>query len=426
MQLLCQFQVVFPVSPSLHTAQLATLRAPMFGTLAAGKTKSRTGGLMAIYSAILLLAFHTFLVQYINSSFIEQFIGSDSVGTIYLISAAFTVFIFLFVSQVLKKVGNYRITILLLVLDLVAVAGMAFANSLQTAIPLFVTHITVLPLILFNLDVFLEEIIGNQEGTTGSKRGLLLALTSFIGATSPLLAGFLIDYSGGFSQAYAVSAVTLFPIFMILVFHFRSFQDPKYPEIRFFDALRSFLVHNPNIRLVFFAHLLLQIFFCFMVVYAPLYLATEVNLSWASIGIILFFGQLAYVFFEYPIGYIADKHIGEKEMMAAGFLILAVSSSWLAVITTTAIFTWALAMFMTRVGASFVEVTTESYFFKHTKSSDAQIISFFRVTRPLSYVIGASLGSLSLLYLPFNLIFVVVGFLMIFGIICALNIVDTK
>ena len=83
-------------------------------------------------------------------------------------------------------------------------------------------------------------------------------------------------------------------------------------------------------------------------------------------------------------------------------------------------------MFATRVGASLVEVTTETYFFKHTKSTDAQIISFFRITRPLSYVFGAALGGISLLYLPFNLMFVVFGFLMIAGIFFAASIRDTK
>lgn len=385
---------------------------------------SRTGGLMAIYSVILLLVFHMFLVTYINSSFIEQFIAEQSVGALYIIGSSLTVLIFLFISRVLRSVGNYRITLLLLALNFFAVVGMAFAGSLATAVPLFLVHITTIPLILFNLDVFMEAVIGNHESTTGSKRGLLLALSSFIGAVSPLLSGFIVD-QGSFASAYLVSAVTLFPIFMILTFNFRQFQDPKYPEIELFAAIRSFWVKT-NIRLVFLAHLLLQIFFCFMVIYAPLYLATRIGLSWSEIGIVIFVGQLAYVLFEFPIGFIADKHLGEKEMMAAGFVILAIAASWLAAIDSSAILPWALVMFATRIGASLVEVTTESYFFKHTKSTDAQIISFFRVTRPLSYVIGAILGSLSLLFLPFNLIFMVVGLLMTLGIACALNLRDTK
>jgi len=140
----------------------------------------------------------------------------------------------------------------------------------------------------------------------------------------------------------------------------------------------------------------------------------------------MFFAQMAYVIFEYPIGILADKYIGEKEMMGVGFFVLTISTAWIAFVTIPSVALWALIMFTTRVGASLVEVTTESYFFKQTKSSDAQIISFFRITRPLAYVCGALLASLSLLYLPFNLLFVVLAILMIPALFLTLDIIDTK
>lgn len=379
---------------------------------------------MPIYSVTLLLIFHTYLVTYINSSFIEQFVAHESVGPLYLISATLTVLIFLFVSYILRGVGNYRLTMSLLALDFFSVIGLALVGTLALAVPLFLVHLIVLPLLFFNIDVFMEELIGNNEGATGSRRGLLLALVSFIGAMSPLLSGFVVE-DRGFSYAYLLSALTLVPIGLILISNFRHFQDPQYPEIKLFEAIRSFWVRE-NIKMVFLAHLLLQIFFCFMVVYMPLYLATKVGLSWSEIGIVIFSGQLAYVLLEYPAGYLADRRYGEREMMAAGFLVLAVSSAYLAAIASVAILPWAIAMFATRIGAALVEVTTESYFFKHTRSTDAQIISFFRITRPLSYVIGAVIGSISLLYLPFHFIFIVVGFIMILGIGFALSLEDTR
>lgn len=394
-------------------------------TVATAAPEAPARGMTAIYGATIFLAFHGFLVMYINSSFIEQFLADGSVGMVYLIGSALTVLIFLAISRILRKVGNYRITMWLMGMNACAVVGMAFASSFEMAILCLLVHLISLSLILFNFDVFLEAIIGNNEGTTGSRRGIILALTSFIGALSPLLAGFIIDAGDSFKSAYLLSAMALFPVFMILIFHFRHFQDPLYPEIDVMTAFRSFWVRR-NIRIVFLANLLLQIFFCFMVVYAPLYLATKINLSWSEIGIIIFAGQLAYVLFEYPIGHIADAYVGEKEMMAAGFFIVAVTSAALAAIVSTTILPWVLTMFATRVGASLIEVTTESYFFKHTRSSDAQIISFFRLTKPLSYVVGAALGSLTLLFLPFSLVFVVAGLVMVPGIALALSLEDTK
>ena len=380
---------------------------------------------LVVYATILLLMFHYIMVAYINSSYLEQFVSSEAVGTIYTIGSALTVLIFLFVSRVLHKVGNYRATLGFLFINFLAVGGMAFADSLRTAIPLFIVHLTVLPLIVFNLDVFLEEVIGAKESSTGSKRGLILALSSLTAATTPLLTGYLIGDTTDFTLAYYVSALSVIPIMAIVFFSFKDFSEPKYKEIKVLRAIRSFWVKK-DIRFVFGDAFLLQLFFFFMVVYAPLYLATVIELSWTDIGLILFGGQLAYVFFEYPIGRIGDQYLGEKEMMAVGFLILAVSSAMMAFVDSSGIWPWILVMFFSRTGASLAEVTTESYFFKHTKSSDAQVISFFRITRPLAYVVGALTGSLVLLYLPFNLIFVVLGLLMLPGVVFATYLKDTK
>jgi hypothetical protein len=376
--------------------------------------------------ATLLLIFHAFLVAYINSSFLGQFVSPAAVGTIYTVGSALSVLIFLFISRVLHKIGNFKLTFGLLCLNFIAISGMAFAESLRVAVPLFLIHLITLPITFFNIDVFMEQQIGESEESTGSKRGLLLMLASLIGALAPLASGLLVDDgTGSFFYAYLVSAITILPIVGLLLYFFKDFSDPEYDEIDLFAAIASFW-QRKNIRCVFLAHFILQMFFMFMVVYVPLYLIGTIGLSWAEFGLVMFFAQLAYVLLEYPIGVIADKYIGEKEMMGFGFLVIAISSSWIAFVTESSVLTWAIILFTTRVGASFVEVTTESYFFKQTKSSDAQIISFFRITRPLSYVIGALIASLTLLYLPFNLLFIVLAFMMIPAMFFTMGIQDSK
>lgn len=390
------------------------------------KTDTSNHRFLPIYVATLLLIFHSFVVAYINSSFLEQYIPTTGVGAIYTIGSALSILIFLFISRVLHLVGNYKLTLGLLLLNLVAVAGMAYADELRVAVPLFLIHLISVPMIVFNLDVFMEEQIGNNETATGSRRGLLLTLSSVIGAISPLVSSLLIDDAGGsFTNAYLLSASTLIPIIAIMIFFFSDFSDPEYNTIDPLSAIRTFW-QRINIRNVFLSHFSLQAFFMMMVVYTPLYLTDTIGLSWAEFGIVMFFAQLAYVLFEYPIGIVADKYIGEKEMMGLGFLIIIISTSWMGFVSTSSVLIWSIIMFVTRVGASLVEVTTESYFFKQTKSSDAQIISFFRITRPLAYVLGAVIASLSLLYLPFNLLFIVFAGLMIPAMFFTANLKDTK
>ncbi len=379
-----------------------------------------------IYVASLLLMFHTFVVAYINSSFLEKFIGTESVGAVYITTSALTVLIFLFISHVLHKIGNFKLTLALLIVDGLAVLGMAYAESLRVVVPLMAAHLIIVPLIIFNLDVFMEEHIGNDEGLTGTRRGLLLTLLSLVGALSPFISSELIaKANGAFTYPYIVSALALLPIIFILLFYFKDFQDPPYTDMKALEAIRGFWLRK-DIRAVFIVHFVLQIFFMCMVVFTPLYLIKYVGLSWAQFGMVMFFGQLAYVIMEYPIGIVADKLIGEKEMMALGLMIMAISTAWISFVSVQSVIMWAVVMFVTRIGASFVEVTTEVHFFKRTNSTDAQVISFFRVTRPLAYIAGAIIASLSLLYLPFNLLFVVIAFLMIPAMFVTLDIQDTK
>lgn len=382
--------------------------------------------LIPLYIATLLLVFHTSVTIFINSSFLEKFVSTSAVGTIYTIGSAVSILIFLFISRVLHLVGNYKLTLGLLFLNLFAVVGMAFADSMRVAIPLFIVSSVAIPLIIFNIDVFMEEQIGDSEESTGAKRGLMLSLASIIGAVSPIISTLLIDeVSNSFTYPYLASALTLVPIIFIIMFYFKDFTDPKYNEIKVFDAIRSFWV-NIDIRYILVCQFSLQLFFMFMVVYSPLYLVDVIGLTWQEFGLIMFFAQLAYVILELPIGYVADKFIGEKEMMAFGFFILIVSTSWISFITIPSVLMWSIILFTTRVGAAFAEATMESYFFKHIDGSDAQVISFYRVTRPMAYVFGALIASFTLLYVPFNLLFVVAAMLLIPALFVTLKITDTK
>jgi MFS family permease len=272
----------------------------------------------------------------------------------------------------------------------------------------------------------MEGMIGKRENGTGRKRGLLLTVMSIAGAIAPLIAGYLVgDGVPRFFLAYALSAGLMVPFLAVVMKSFMQFEDPVYRHINLFSSL-SYFWFQKNLRFVFVAHFLLQLFFAWMVIYTPLYLSKVIGFGWEDIGFILFFALLAYVIFEYPIGEIADRYIGEKEMMATGFLVMAVSTIWLGFLDTQALVPWMVTMFLSRFGASLVETTSESYFFKHIEGSDANIIGFFRITRPLAYICGAGIGSIALLSVSFTGLFIVLGLLMLVGIPFALLLHDTK
>lgn len=380
---------------------------------------------LAVNIATLLLIFATFLSNYVNSSYLTQFISSESVGMIYTVGSALSILTLLFISRVLHKIGNYRATLAFVLIDIVCLVGMGFAESLRVAIPLFITHLALVNLVFFNFDIFMEEAIGQSESSTGSRRGLLLATSSFVGAATPLLSGVLVGEADSYATVYLLGALALTPILLLVFFRFKTIDTKRQSEVQILSAIRSFWVQR-DIRFVFLSNLLLWFFFCYMVVYTPLYLSSILEFSWTQIGLILFGAQLAYTLIEFPAGHIADNYIGEKEMMAVGFLVISVSSAALSFLPGGSIWPWILVMFITRVGASLIEVTTESYFFKHTKGHDGQVISFFRMANPVAYILGPLTASLALLYLPFNLIFVVLGLLMVPGLFFTMQLHDTK
>lgn len=378
------------------------------------------------YLALLFLSLHWACVLYINSSYLETFVDTRTISTLYVLGALITIAAFLNASTILTRFGNTRTALTFGLLEGVSLLGMAFSPEPLIVMILFVIHQAIVPILLFNLDVFMETSIGNHEETTGRQRGVFLTIMSFTAAVAPLVVGKLLgDGEPNFTSAYLVSALLLVPFLYIITYHFHSFTDPHYPLLNIREGVARFW-HTIDVRNVFFAHFLLQFFFTWMVIYTPLYLSSVVGLNWEEIGNILFVALMAYVLLEYLVGYIADTFIGEKEMMAFGFLVTAIATSWFVFLDTTSIGLWMTAMFMTRVGASFIETTTESYFFKHTEGKDTNVIGLFRITRPLSYVAGAMVGGLTLHTLPFNLLFGVLALLMIPGLFFAMALKDTK
>jgi len=356
----------------------------------------------------------------------EQFLTTEVTGVLFGLGSALAVLGFLFISRVLRKLGNVQMIIGLSIVEIIALILMGAAFSPALTITAFVVFMTINPLIYLGIDIFSETLIGNNESATGSKRGLILTLMSLMSVLAAFTVGLIVgDNNARLSYTYYYSAGIFSLFLMLIIIHFKHFVDPKYHELRILHALRGYWLHR-DMRYVLLSQFILQVFFSWTTLYIPLYMATVIGLGWDTIAPIIAIGLLAYVLLEWPVGFIADKYIGEKEMMAAGFLILAVSVSWLAFLDTESFIAWALLMFITRSGAALVESTCESYFFKHTKGTDANIMSFFRLTRPLGFLFGALLGSAALLFMPFNLTFVVLGFVMVAGIFFTTALKDTR
>lgn len=386
-------------------------------------TKTKGGEAFGLlYLANFIISFHLFLVVYVNSSFLSTFIEERFLGTLWIIGSIFSIGALLLIVQALRIFGNYKVLVAAIFLEMLLFVGFATFKSATLIIPLFVIYIFTYPLILYSLDIFLENFT-KKENMTGSIRGTFLTTTNTALIIAPLLAGFILT-NGDYWKLYMISATLLIP-FLFIILKFRTFKDPTYHNLQIIQTFQCVRIDR-NLRSIFAGQFLMRIFFSWMVIYMPIYLHGHIGFEWTEIGIMFAIMLLPFALLEYPAGYIADRWFGEKEILSLGFIIIALSTALIPFITTANFILWTALLFIMRVGASLIEIMTESYFFKHVSGDDNNTIGFFRMLRPFSYIVGPIIASITLLFLDLRFIFFVLAFILLYGLRYSLALRDTR
>ncbi len=383
----------------------------------------RNKPLLWMYASIILFTFHTAIPIFINSTFLTTRFGEEMTSLLYSAGSFLTIVLLLLMTRLLRRFGNYKTTLTLLAVDIVALVALALSTNPLLIIAGFTLHFILSSVISLNFDIFLERY--TKDSHAGEVRGIYFFFANLAWLVAPFLAGLLLGDSTNYFRIYASAAIFLLPLMIIISRAFKNFQDKDRREMSLLKDLSS-ISNNKNVRNIFIASFLLRLFFAWMVIYTPLYLYEYIGFSFEQTGLIFSAMMFAYLFFEWPLGKLADERIGEKEIAIAGFIVIAITTAFLSWLTVPSVLLWAIAMFLTRVGAAMVEISTESYFFKHIDSSDTDDISFWRMTRPLGYLVAPLFGALFLGIFSFQMIFLAIGAVMLLGILPTLYIVDTK
>jgi MFS family permease len=185
------------------------------------------------------------------------------------------------------------------------------------------------------------------------------------------------------------------------------------------------MMNRDGIRKIFLSNIMLRFFYSWMVIYTPIYLHEHIGFSWGEIGLIFSIMLVPFVVLGSPLGKIADKYIGEKELLSLGFVIVAVSTAYLSFVDSSNFLVWALVLLVTRIGASMVDIMSETYFFKKIDGSDSNLLGFFRMTGPIAFIIGPLLATLVLPFVGIKYLFLVLGILMLWGLRYSLTLKDT-
>jgi MFS family permease len=163
-----------------------------------------------------------------------------------------------------------------------------------------------------------------------------------------------------------------------------------------------------------------------MTIYTPIYLHNTIGFGWGEISIIFTIMLIPFIIFEFPLGKLADKKWGEKEMLIIGFIIMGISTASLVLFDEKNLIVWAIMLFITRIGASISEIMIETYFFKKVDDKDPEIVSMFRTTRPLSFLIAPIITIVGLSYTTDPYLFTILGAICLLTLYPVFTLKDTN
>jgi len=385
-------------------------------------TNSKKTSLFILYILGFIFAFTSSLPAYVNSTFLTDLTNEQIVGVFYIISSFFSIISLVFIPKILKRFGNFKVTLFLSILYLLNFIGLAFTQNISLVLFCFMLSGTIATTIYFDIDVFIEH--NSSDIKTGKIRSIYLTCINLAWLVSPWIAGMIVEeYS--IRTVYLIVAIIIVPIIMIILLGLKSFKDPEYKTFEIIDTIKNIKL-NKNIKNIIFSSLLLQMFFSLMVVYTPIYLNKYLGFDWSTIGIILSIMLLPFIFIQIPLGYLADKKFGEKEILTIGFIIMAIFTAIIPMIHSKSFMVIALVLFMTRVGAAMVEVMNDTYFFKQINDKNLNVINIYRMSTPSAYIISLVIATILLSFIPFNYIFYVLAIIMFFALRYSLAIKDTR
>ncbi len=376
---------------------------------------------VAIYVSNLLISFHYFLVVYITSTFLSSYVSAEWLGFLYIAGSMLSVIAFSFFAPAIKRIGNYRLILLFIAVEAIALAGLGFGRDTMLIIAAFVLYVAVSPILYLNLDIFLEKSV-RDERITGSVRGMFLTMQNITQVVCPFLAGLLLVRKE-YWNVYGVSLVFLGTATIVVIRYLRKFDDARYHPRTLLQSA-GYVFRHPALRDVVAAQFLLRFFYAWMVIYTPLYLSQYMGFTWAEIGTMFSIMLLPFLLLELPLGRLADRRLPEKQIMIVGFILMAGAVAVMPFLAAPTFFLWAAVLFVSRIGASCTEIATESYFFRHVDGALADTISLFRVARPVTYIVAAAVATLTLQVVSFRWSFLVLAFVLLWGLRYALVLRD--
>lgn len=366
------------------------------------------------------LGFLDAFLLYILSAYFATVTGSDNVGAFYLIAYSGVLLSLFYLQPLIRIIGKARALYLGLGITILASVLLTHLPMTWVSIGIALIFIVATNLIWVTLDILLESFSEDQR--SGRIRGFYLTIMNAGLLAAPLLSTLTLErfqYEG----VFFVLILGYMLVFLIALVGFRQDNVVFQEKLRLRQTLAKMLVKK-NLFRIYAVSFAMEFFYAMMIVYTPLYLRS-LDFSWHEIGIIFTIMLLPFVLLQYPLGILADKHFGEKELLIGSIIIVMLSTAGLGFLVGQSLLIWGVALFVTRIGIAGIEVLRDSYFYKQIDGDHLDMIAFFRTTRPAANILGALFSAVLLLFFPLESIFFLVAIVFFFSLFPALALQDT-
>jgi len=366
-----------------------------------------------------LLGFSAAIVAYIISSYFKEVTGEDNVSVFYAAAYVLSLLALLNLHKAIRKFGKSKVfwaTTLLLAFSSLAIF---FLPVSKLGILLVIANIVLYNLAVVGKDIILESY--SVDSMSGQIRGANLTLMNVGFMVGPFISTRVLD-KFGFQGVFLLQFAFMAAIFAMALLKLDKVNHAFKPMVTL-EALMKKIIKRKNVLRIYYISFLLEFFYFIAVVYVPIYLR-NLGMEWKDIGVVFTFMLLPFILLQYPAGKIADKKLGEKELIIFGILVMSASILGIFFIKSTNLYIWGAVLFSIRIGAALIEILRDSYFYKRIDGTDVDLIGFFRTSRSVGFLSASILSAASLVFLPLHYIFIILSAVVLTGLYPAFRLAD--
>lgn len=368
-----------------------------------------------------LLGFLDAFLIYILSSYFSQLIGNDNVGMFYLIAYSGVLLSLFYLQPLIRMIGKVRALYLCLGIAILASALLTRLPISWLSASLVLLFIVATNVMWVVLDILLESF--SKDQLSGRIRGLHLTIMNAGLLGAPFLSTLALERYN-FEGVFFILILGYIFVFLITLLGFRNNNTVYQARMHMKETFHK-VIRKKNLARIYWISFAMEFFYAMMIVYMPLHLLS-IGFSWQDIGIIFTIMLIPFVIMQYPLGVLADKRLGEKELLIGSIFIVFVATGAVGFLGAGSLWLWGMVLFFTRVGVAGIEILRDSYFYKQIDADDMDIIAFFRTTRPVANIVGAIVSALVFLVFPLQSIFFLVALVLFYSLFIAFRLDDTK